>query len=187
MKRAYLVNGTLAAQAATADSVLQLDNATWTYLNGLLGTDYCYLVIDGEEVVKVLGVQAPNIAMVVRGLEGTLRHGWPVGTTIKYGLTESEINDAVAYVGCTVTAVYPMQNNGGQLSYAELQFAGFGGVTVDGKDEGIWMIQDITGPAGCCSIVPAVPPPIPISYFNTRVVTEGYYRATVSGNYRTYL
>ena len=187
MKRAYLANGTLAAQAATKDNVFTLDNATWAYLNGLLGKDYCYLVVNGKEVVKVLGVEAPNIAMVERGLEGTTRHGWPSGTLIGYGLTASEINDAVTYKGYTITASFPMLNSSGRLSYSDMQLAGIGGVTVDGNNKGGWMVQDITGPAGCCSLVPSEPPPIPLNYFDIRITTEGEYRVTVNGNYRTYL
>lgn len=186
MKRAYLANGTLAAQAATKDNVLVLDSATWTYLSNLLGTDYCYLVVGRKEVVKVQGLEAPNIALVVRGLEGTCRSGWPNGTSIGYGLTQSEIDDAVTYVGYTISPIYPMVDNNGVLSYDEVIITGIGGADVEGSDEGIWMIQDATD-LGCCDpLVPQVPPDIPLKYFNLRIVTQGYFRGTSQGAYREF-
>ena len=187
MKRAYLVNGTLSLQAAPKDNTLALDSVTWTYLQGLLGTDYCYLVVNKREVVKVQSVEAPNLALVVRGLEDTRRESWPINTPIRYGLTQSEIDDAVTFSGLQLTVEAPLQNNNGVLSYTELQLAGIGGCTVDGTDEGIWMIQDIPANAGCCSIAGQTPPPIPLSYFNLRIVTEGYYRVTEDGSYRAYI
>lgn len=187
MKRAYLVKGTLAQPATAPENILALDSATWSYLDELLGTDYCYLVIQRREVVKVIGLQAPNIALVERGIDSTQRKTWPTGSSIAYGLTEAEINDAVTYVGVSLTVNAPLQENDGVISYTDMEIAGIGGCTVDGSDEGIWMIQDIPTNAGCCSLAGQTPPPIPLNYFNLRIVTEGYFRGTSDGSYRTFL
>lgn len=187
MKRAYLANGTLAAPADAKDSIMTLDSTTWSYLSGLLEGDYCYLIVGCQEVVKVLGVEAPNIALVQRALDGTRRRTWPNSTSIAYGLTEAEINDAVTVVGNSITVAGALQENNGVISYEELNLVGIGGCTVHGDDEGIWMIQSLIGATGCCSIAGESPPPIPLQYFKLRVTTEGYYRATLNGVYRAYL
>jgi hypothetical protein len=187
VKRAYLVNGTLAQPATAPENIFALDATTWAYLDGLLGTDYCYLVVQKKEVVKVIGLQTPNIALVERGIDSTQRRTWPVGSTIAYGLTEAEINDAVTYVGLSLTVNQPLQENDGVISYPEMQILGIGGCTVDGSDEGIWMIQDIPDNVGCCSLAGQAPPPIPLIYFNLRIVTEGYFRGTSDGSYRLYI
>lgn len=188
MKRAYLADGVLTTNADPKDATLALDSATWTYLNGLLGTDYCYLVVGGREVVKVQSVEAPNLALVVRGQENTKREQWPVNSSVMYGLTQSEIDDAVTVVGYSITAEYPMVLSNGVLSYTDLELAAIGGITVGGDDEGGWMIQKITGPAGCYNpLAPATPPDIPLNYYNLRIVTEGYFRATTQGAYREFL
>ncbi len=187
MKRAYLANGTLAAPANPKANTLTLDATTWAYLNGLLGTDYCYLVVNGQEVVKVQSLEAPNLALVVRGLEGTQRSTWPTGTSIAYGLTQSEIDDAVAYIGYSINAQYPLLDTNGVLSYDEMQLAGIGGCIVGGDDAGGWIIQSIPANAGCYDpLNPDLPPPIPLNYFKLRIVTEGYYRVTSDGSYRAY-
>jgi hypothetical protein len=76
----------------------------------------------------------------------------------------------------------------GVLFYTELDIVGLGGCTVDGSDEGLWMIQDISGNAGCNNpLSPSLPPPIPLNYYKLRIVTEGYYRQTIDGSYREYI
>lgn len=188
MKRAYLANGTLATPAKTTDNILALDAATWGYLNTLLAGDYCYLIVGKQEVVKIQSLEAPNIALVIRGASGSDRVAWAAGTSIAYGVSSAEIQDAVDYVGAQLTVQYPLQYMNGVLFYTELDIVGLGGCTVDGSDEGLWMIQDISGNAGCNNpLSPSLPPPIPLNYYKLRIVTEGYYRQTIDGSYREYI
>ena len=187
MIRAYLANGTLAAPADTRDSTMTLDSTTWAYLSGILGADYCYLVVGCQEVVKVMGLEAPNIALVQRNIDGTRRRTWPNGTSIAYSLTEAEINDAVTAIGNTITVAGALTEDNGVIAYEALNLVGIGGCTVHGDDEGIWMIQSLIGATGRCSIAGESPPPIPPQYLNLRAVTEGYYRTDEAGNYRAYL
>lgn len=184
MKRAYLADGTVVTLVGVKDNTLTLDSATWAYISNLLGSDYCYLVIDKREVVRVQSVQAPNIALVVRGVDGTARKSWPSGTQIGYRLTAAEIEDAVIYTEIGINAQYPITNINGVLSYADFRLDGIGGVAVEG-DGSKWLIQDIPDNAGCAASSEL--PPIPLSYFDLRIVTEGYYRTTTDGSYRGYI
>lgn len=184
MKRAYLVNGTITDTANARDNTLSVDSDTWTYLAGLLDDDYCYLMLGNLEVVKVQSVQAPNVALVARALDGTNRRTWVAGTKLKYALTRLELDDAVTASVINLDVEYPISEVNGVLAYADLEIAGIGGLAVGGS--GIeWLIQDIPSNAGCCPS--SGPPPIPLSYYKLRVVTEGYYRATSDGSYREYL
>jgi hypothetical protein len=166
------------------DNTLALDPATWAYISNLLDSDYCYLVIDKREVVRVQSVQAPNLALVVRGVDGTERKTWPSGTRIGYRLTSAEIEDAVVYTEVIIDAQYPIVNSDGVLGYANFRLAGIGGISVEGNGSK-WLIQDIPDNAGCAAS--SEPPPIPLSYFDLRIVTEGYYRVTTDGSYRGYI
>jgi hypothetical protein len=187
VKRAYLTNGSLAALARPQDNILLVDTDTWMYLNSILSGDYCYLVVDNLEVVKVQSLEAPNVLLVVRGIDETKRGTWGIGTSIKYGITGAEINDAVTHTGTNITATYPLTYIDGILSYPEMDILGIGGITVNGSNEGSWMIQNIPDNVGCGCLETALPPPIPLRYFHLRIVTEGYYRSTENGDYRGYL
>lgn len=184
MKRAYLADGTIVNLISAKDNTLALDPITWTYIFSLLGTDYCYLVIDRKEVVRIQSVQAPNIALVIRGVDNTERKSWPSGTRIGYKLTSAEILDATIANGLNLTAQYPITEFNGELTYANFRLAGIGGITVEGSGAK-WLVQDIPDNAGCAAS--SEPPPIPLSYFDLRIVTEGYYRQTVDGSYREYI
>lgn len=187
MIRAYLANGTLAATVDAKDSIMALDTVTWAYISGLLGTGHCYLVLGGREVIKVIGVEVPNIALIQRGIDSTCVRTWPSNTSVTYGLTESEINDAITVLGNSITALGALQESNGVVSYEGAGIVGIGGCTVDGSDEGIWMIQNLSGATGCCSIAGQSPPPIPLQYLSLRAVTEGYYRVCEDGSYRAYI
>lgn len=187
MIRAYLTNGTLAATVDAKDSIMALDATTWAYINGILGTGHCYLVLGGQEVIKVIGVETPNIALIQRGVDSTCVRTWPNGTSVIYGLTESEINDAITVLGNSITTLGALQESDGAISYEEIGIIGIGGCTVDGSDEGIWMVQSLLGATGCCSIAGQSPPPIPLPYLSLRAVTEGYYRVCEDGSYRAYI
>jgi hypothetical protein len=184
VKRAYLAEGIVVTLVNAKDNILALDPVTWSYVSNLLDGDYCYLVIDRREVVRVQSVQAPNIVLVTRGVDGTERKTWPIGTRISYQLTGAEIVDATVAGEVAITAQYPIVKTGTELSYADFRLAGIGGVTVAGSDS-TWLVQDIPDNAGCAAS--SEPPPIPLSYFDLRIVTEGYYRTTTDGSYRGYI
>jgi hypothetical protein len=184
VKRAYLANGNVVTLVNAKDNTLALDSITWDYISNLLGGDYCYLVIDKREVVRVQSLQAPNLALVIRGVDGTNRITWPNGTHIGYELTNAEIADAVTYIGISLDVQYPLVIHNGVLTYANFRLAGIGGVSVAGN-EGEWLVQDIPDNAGCAAS--SVAPPIPLSYFDLRIVTEGYYRVTTDGSYRGFV
>lgn len=187
MKRAYLANGMLVSVAGIRDNILGVDDVTWQYIENLLDGDYCYLVIGNIEVIKVLGTESPNILLVQRGIEQSCRRVWPASTNITYGLTESEISDAVTVVGNSISVSGALTEVEGTIAYTDIAIEGIGGCIVNGDDEGVWMVQSFIGAAGCCSIEGEEPPPIPLPYFNLRAVTEGYYRLTLDGNYRAYI
>jgi len=182
MKRAYLANGYLVQPLSEKGYVATVDAATWLYLNTLLGTDYCYLVIAGREVVKVLGLQATNQVLLQRGLEGTHRKTWIAGRSIKYGLTWSEVQDATTYIGYTLNVSGGVSWDGVNIFYPELNLLGIGGITCDGT-----YIDDIPDNVGCC--ISTEPPSIPLQYLPLRQVylTGAFdYRITDSGDYRVY-
>lgn len=188
MKRAYLANGTIAAPTKSVDATLAVDSTTWNYLNGLLGTSYCYLVIDGVEVVKVQSLKAPNLLLVIRDVENTFRSAWPIGTPIAYGLTQSEIEDAVAFTGVALTLQGNLQyDNTGAITYPPVELIGIGGTDTEG-DGWNWTLLDITE-LGCEGLVTLTPPPIPPQYLPVRICyppSGPDYRITDTGDYRTY-
>lgn len=186
MKRAYLANGTTSGIAKTTDKYIGVDAATWSYLSGLLGTDYCYLVLGGIEVVKVMGVFTGNALLVQRGIDSTEIGVWPSGTSIGYGLTQAEINDATSFVGYSLVGVNGI-TVGATISYADFTLEGVGGAAVEGAGSN-WIIEDSTE-LGCVSIAGEQPYPLPLTWQQLRI-EEGFdangYRINDDGSYRAW-
>jgi hypothetical protein len=183
--RAYLANGTISSQVSTKENVLALDSTLWEYLESILTDEYCYLVLGNSEVVKVQEVASPNLALVVRGIDGTTRGAWPAGTAIKYEITKAEIADAVEYVGYNIETQYPIEQVAGHIEYTYVDIEAIGGISIQG-DQAVWKIESTTE-LGCINpLVPDEPPDIPLKYYKLRRVTQGYLRGTSQGGYRKF-
>lgn len=184
MKRAYLAYGTLVSPAMPQDSVLRVDIAVYTYLSTILGSDYCYLVLGGTEIVKILGFSTPNVLLVQRGVDHTeiVKHN--VGANLRYGITPSEIHDATTFVGYGYTLSGRLfAGNTGAINYGPMTMQGLGGVEVKGEIPR-FAIYDIPDNAGCRA--GTLPPDIPIRLQPYRVVDSGDVRVTDDGTYRKY-
>lgn len=177
MKRAYLANGVLSAPLFPDSYTAFVNSDLVTYLSTLLGTDYCYLVIDACEIVKVMGCLAPNVLYIERFSDR--RKTYLIGAPIQYFVTPNEIQDAVSEQELSLTqdkAIVISENN---ISYPELNIIAIGGVGISELPNA--MIEDLEL-AGCgCNI----PPEIPINYLQLRIVDSGY-RIVDSGGYRAY-
>lgn len=189
MKRAYLANGYLTQTSLAKDGVLYVDTVTYNYLNNLLGTDYCYLVLGKVEIVKVIGFKFPNALLVVRGLESTPRLLAVADTRLEYTATASEIFDAVQFEGYKFSVSGSMHLVQGTLTYGLIKFVGLGGIEVEGSDTGGWYIRDIPDNMGClCGDTEATTPPvIPINLQPYRITDDRSIRITDDGSYRRYL
>lgn len=177
MKRAYLANGVLSAPLFPDSYTAFVDSGLVTYLSTLLGTDYCYLVINTCEIVKVMGCLAPNVLYIERFVEQ--RRTYLSGTPIQYFLTPNEIQDAVAEQDLNLAQDQAVLVNGNNVSYPELNIIAIGGINISELPKA--MIQDLEL-AGCgCSNAPE----IPINYLKLRIVDTGY-RIVDSGGYRVY-
>lgn len=183
MKRAYLTNGTLSFSAAPKDTILTIDSVTYNYLRDLLGVDYCYLVIDSTEIVKVLGCVGNNSIAVERGLEDTRRGILQSGSKIEYKITSSEILDAVNFVGYSLVASGQIKIDTADITYNSYTIIAFGGIEITG-DGKVWRIEDIPDNAGCGL---NIPPEIPINFQPYRVLATGEGRITDDGTYREYV
>lgn len=177
MKRPYLANGVLSAPLFPDSYTAFVDANLVTYLSTLLSTDYCYLVINACEIVKVMGCLAPNVLYIERFAEQ--RKTYLTGTPIQYFLTPNEIQDAVSEQELNLTQDQAIVTNGNNVSYPEINIIAIGGINISGLPKA--MIQDLEL-AGCgCS----EPPEIPINYLQLRIVDTGY-RIVDSGEYRAY-
>lgn len=177
MKRAYLANGVLSSPLFPDSYTVFVNADLVTYLSTLLSTDYCYLVINACEIVKVMGCLAPNVLYIERFAEQ--RKTYLTGTPIQYFLTPNEIQDAVAEQELTLTQEQAIVINENSISYPEINIAAIGGVGISEPPDA--MIQDLEL-AGCgCSD----PPEIPLNYLQLRITDSGY-RIIDSGVYRVY-
>lgn len=177
MKRAYLANDVLTAPLFPNSYSVFVGSSLVTYLSMLLETDYCYLVINKHEIVKVMGCLTPSILYVERFAEQ--RNTYLSGTPIQYFLTPNEIQDAVLEQTLNLTQNQAILINGSDVLYPEVDIAAIGGIGISELPNA--MIQDLEL-AGCgCN----APPEIPLNYLKIRVVDSGY-RITDSGVYRAY-
>lgn len=177
MKRAYLANGVLSATLFPDSYTAFVDSNLVTYLTSLLGTDYCYLVINASEIVKVMGCLAPNVLYIERFAEQ--RNTYLSGTPIQYFLTPNEIQDAVNSQSLTLAGLQSIQVNNGNISYPEIDIETIGGISISESPN--YMIDDLQL-AGCgCND----PLPIPLNYLQLRIVDSGF-RIVDSGGYRQY-
>lgn len=177
MKRAYLANGVLSAPLFPDSYTAFVDSDLVTYLSTLLGTDYCYLVINACEIVRVMGCLAPNVLYIERFAEQ--RNTYLSGTPIQYFLTPNEIQDAVNAQSLSLTGAQSIQVIDGNINYPEVSIEAIGGVSISESPN--YLIDDLQL-AGCgCN----EPPQIPINYLQIRVI-DGGYRITDSGVYRLY-
>lgn len=181
MKRAYLTDTKLLADLGKASNHMMLDSTTTTYLINLLGSDYCYIVIGGVEIVKVLKV-VNGLATIER--DWTKLQYWPKNTVVKYQLTPQEIMDSKSFVGYSLSQDQAIEINNGEVSYQELDILGFGGINM--FDElGRFIIEDIEQNAGCCGVSTG---PIPDQYLQYRVIDDGITRrVTDSDEIRSYV
>lgn len=181
MKRAYLTNGTLLARLLPSDNIAQIDTTTWNYLNSILGADYCYLVLGGVELVKVLSLQAPNTALLAR-TKTVDRTVWSVGTQIKYQPTVEEVIDGIVPKTLGLTATGAVTLTGTDLDYPLISIVAIGGITSSsGETTYLWTLENIQG-SDCRS---CEPPAIPLQYEKLRITDSGY-RITDDGSYRSY-
>jgi hypothetical protein len=157
MKRAYLTNGSVNEVNVTDDSI-RVDVGTYVYLSGLLGEDYCYLLL-GTEIIKVLGYHLDNVLLVQRGMFGTTRRYWPQGTILKYTLTHQEIIDTINYTPLSINATGILKYSNGILARIQQNILGMGGIQVIQSGE-VFTIQDANLTAGCA--VGVNPPKIPV-------------------------
>lgn len=177
MKRAYLANGVLSAPLFPDSYTAFVNSSLVTYLISLLGTDYCYLVINASEIVKVMGCLAPNVLYIERFAEQ--RNTYLSGTPIQYSLTPNEIQDAVNSQSLTLAGLQSIQVNNGNISYPEIDIETIGGVSISEPPN--YIIGDLQL-AGCgCND----PLPIPLNYLQLRIVDTGF-RIVDSGGYRQY-
>lgn len=181
MKRAYLTNGTLVQTAYPEDWVLCVDSTTYTYLYALLATDYCYLLLGEEEVVKIIGFASPNKLVVSRDVEGTSRRLHVIGDSLRYKLTEAELHDVTSYIGYSLGALGGISVTSEVVAYGPVAIEGLGGVQVDGDI--VFYLRDVQSNV-CCSVntIPAIPP----NYQKFRLVDVDAYRILGDGNYRAY-
>lgn len=183
MKRAYLASGQLIQQAAINSNALYVDTSTYAYLFGLLGTDYCYLMLNSAEVVKVIGFIAPNGLRVVRNVESTQQTLGLVGAKIKYAATVSELKDAVQPIGWKFIPSYTLNFTDGVLRYGPTNVDTLGGVEIDGQDTENWYIRDIPDNIGCACDEPEL---IPEIYLKVRITDDQSVRVMDDGSYRGY-
>lgn len=180
MKRAYLANGVLSAPLFPDGYTVFVDSTTAAYLNTLLGSDYCYLVINELEVVKVMGVLLPNVLYIERFDEN--RPTYLPGTSIIYALTPNEIQDAVIQQNLNLASQQAIIiSNGNNINYPKVTIEAIGGVGISEPPNS--MIEDLEI-AACCNFG-NLPLPIPINYLQIRII-DGGYRIADNGGFRQY-
>lgn len=177
MKRAYLLAGKLVAPLLPKENVAVVDHDTWDYLDGLLGTDYCYIVIDSTEVVRVIGTVAGNTLLLARAK--AITHIWPAEASITYNLTAEEVKDTVVEQTLTLTSSGVISLTDGTVDYPIVTLAAIGGISNSGNAS--FTLTDTQGYSCDC----AGPPSIPLVYERLRIADSGY-RVTDDGTYRAY-
>lgn len=178
MKRAYLTNGTLIFPALPADNFVLVDDVTYNYLESLLDSDYCYLVLGGTEIIKILGL-APSNALYIQRFQDC-RKTWLIGTRITYALTPNEIQDTLTEQVLNLVQDQAIQVDNNKISYPKVSILALGGIKV--SDTPDVMIEDSDSMAGC---IDDTPPEIPPQYNKIRIVDSGF-RVIDSGGYRKY-
>lgn len=183
MKRAYLTKGVTTKYVSVKDTVISVDTNTYTYLQNLLGADYCYLLLNSVEIIKVLGFSAPNLIIVDRAVAGTDRTHGLSGLSISYQITDIEIQDAVDYKGYSITAINFLSVQNGIIEYKNYNIMAFGGVAIDG-DGANWVINDLPENSLCCD---DTPPEIPVYLQPYRWTDVGDVRVLDDGTPREYV
>jgi len=178
MKRAYLTSGTLIFPALPADNFVLVDDGTYNYLESLLDSDYCYLVLGATEIVKILGL-APSNALYIQRFQDC-RKTWLIGTRITYALTPNEIQDAVEEQVLNLVQDQAIQINNNKISYPEVGFSALGGIKI--SDAPDVMIEDEESMTGC---IDNITPEIPLNYMKIRIADTGF-RISDAGGYRVY-
>lgn len=182
IRRLYLANGTLQAALPKWSDDITVDTATAQYMLSVLNIgDWAYLELkwmDNTEIIKVYlnysGLQ------VNRSQDGSSRFGFPVGSTVKYKLTQAEIQDATenantnplnVYASLTGFATVTGSAGTWTIGYPNINVQGVGGI------KGHYSISDATlyldqyyPAAGCCSIAGTGAPLIagPDFYFTSQ-------------------
>lgn len=107
-KPAYNLKGCITAPAAALANVLQIDAASWAYLNTLLAVDdWTYMKLGTaptSEIIKIIGL-ASNTAIVTRGLDGTPPTAFSEGTEFEFALGPSAVVDIIAANPVVATAL----------------------------------------------------------------------------------
>lgn len=171
IKRLYLANGQLAQPLAGTSDDIALDTATITYILSVLNVgDWAYLTITWMDKLEVVRVHLDYSGLNVdRGI-GTRQHGFPMGASVRYKLTQSEIEDKVSAPTLNIVAsgygVMSAVEFNGQwiLGYTPLQIQAVGGIQTYYTDDGNLVIVDAVGAFGCCggaggAGAPAIPGP----------------------------
>lgn len=182
MKRAYLANGVVTEYLSAKSNIISVDTTLATYLSALLGSDYCYLILDGREIVKVLEVENSTL-VVVRGIENTSRIPSYTGTPIFYGLTRIELEDAITVASLELTVSGALSLEGINLALDGIDLQTLGGIYADVKNNNV-RILDVPSITGCdCGL----PEAIPDTYLKVRKTSDQSTRSLVDGSLRGYL
>lgn len=178
MKRAYLANGNLVSPLFPDSYTAFVDVSLVAYLTTLLGTDYCYLVVNSEEIIKVMGTLAPNVLYIERFAEK--RKLYLTDTPVQYFLTPNEVQDAIEAQTLSLEQEGAIDIVSNKISYPNIRLDAVGGIVVSALPK--VFIQDIDTSQCCNDTTPAQ---IPVGYLKVRITDSGY-RVNDDGSYRIY-
>lgn len=156
IKRLYLANGELLQPLQPSSDDVAVDASIAGMLATLGLSDHCYLTLINGCKLEVIKISRDNFGFHVdRGIDGTARQGFPVGTQIVYRLTKSEILDGINFNDYRIYAdgsgyAYVNGGNGSWIIGAPPIHADtVGGITAYTEDNEL-VIQDNVGMFGCC-------------------------------------
>lgn len=154
IKRLFLLDGILGTPLHASGTRVELDAISGAYiLQELSFVDWAYALVNQSELVRIhvddLGLRLD------RGVDSTIAHSYPAGVSIKYAITQSELQDASAIFGVVLR---PDSHGVADISgaapnwsvgYAPITFNTVGGVDVSIRYNDI-IVYDRIGAFGCC-------------------------------------
>ena len=174
IKRLYLANGTLQSPLSKTAEDISVDAGLANYMLSQLGIyDWAYLTIQWGEITEVVKVYLDYSGLnVYRGQDGTCRQAFPAGATVRYGLTQAEIQDAtpIAAVNLYANGANPLTvseaNGAWVITYAPVNAACEGGIQAYfSLYDATLHLADYYPAAGCSSIAGNGAPLIGGPYF----------------------
>lgn len=179
---AYFAIGTTAAFLSARGNVVQVDAGLHAALASALSAgDWTYLRIQNAvntEIVRVFDILPGNSLAISRGKDGTVIATFLPGASVYYVDTVAGLLDMLHIPALGLTELEGISVDGYDIGYPELSIETLGGAEIAGN-----VLTQKLEAAGCCGVLPNVPPPLSEKDW-VRVTGDDDYRVTSDDDYR---